>query len=147
MAIHHFSARAVQRSKGRNMVQVAAVRSGTPLYDAMCGRTRRPVGPRIAELKNGAAAGVKTPHRRCDPCGDATKRSTGTVAAPVLRRRLRQCIRDRSSGRAERGRRIRPHAVSVELAGACSDESVSNISRLPLLLILSGAILLAESEG
>ena len=43
MAIYHFQVRMVQRSKGHSVVQIAASRSGTRLYDERYGRTRRPV--------------------------------------------------------------------------------------------------------
>lgn len=43
MAIYHFSASMVSRSKGHSVVQVAASRSGTRLFDQQTGRTKRPV--------------------------------------------------------------------------------------------------------
>ena len=43
MAIYHFSASMVSRSKGHSVVQVAASRSGTRLFDERTGRTKRPV--------------------------------------------------------------------------------------------------------
>jgi hypothetical protein len=67
MAICHFSARAVQRSKDRTWC-----RSRVAVRDAALRRDVRPDAAAgwaaNSELKNGTLARIKAPFRGCDPC-------------------------------------------------------------------------------